>query len=188
MQFTLDTVRHLAHLLRESGLHEIEVEDIDQRSGEPFRLALKRDASAITPKSAPSAATSASAPAASSAATNTTGASASEAGDAANRSGADSNRTTAASDAASIALALAETAGAPAVTTVTATAVGLFLRPTPPINEGDIVSAKQIVAVVESLKIPNEIAAGIAGRVVEFLVEEGHGVEYGQPLLTIAPQ
>jgi biotin carboxyl carrier protein len=37
------------------------------------------------------------------------------------------------------------------------------------------------------LKIPNEIAAPLSGRVEAVLVEDGQGIEYGQTLLTIMP-
>jgi acetyl-CoA carboxylase biotin carboxyl carrier protein len=69
---------------------------------------------------------------------------------------------------------------------VTASAVGVFRRS--PLQAGEFVKRKQTVAVVESLKIPNEIAAPQDGRIVEFLIEDGHGVEYGQPLLVIMPE
>ena len=36
--------------------------------------------------------------------------------------------------------------------------------------------------------MPNEIGALVHGEVVEILVEEGQGVEYGQPLLVLRPQ
>jgi biotin carboxyl carrier protein len=37
------------------------------------------------------------------------------------------------------------------------------------------------------MKLMNEIESRVAGRVVRVLVENGHGVEYGQPLFFIEP-
>ena len=72
--------------------------------------------------------------------------------------------------------------------TVTAPVVGFFRHAAKPVGEGTVVRAGQTVGVVESLKVPNEVAAPVAGRVVELLVEEGQGVEYHQPLLVIEPE
>jgi acetyl-CoA carboxylase biotin carboxyl carrier protein len=38
------------------------------------------------------------------------------------------------------------------------------------------------------MKLMNEIEAKVAGRVAKILVENGHGVEYGQPLFLIEPE
>jgi acetyl-CoA carboxylase biotin carboxyl carrier protein len=76
----------------------------------------------------------------------------------------------------------------PAGVTITSTAVGLFRQSSPPLQVGDTVKNRQVVAIVESLKIPNEITTRVAGRIVEVLATEGQGVEYGQPLLVIVPE
>jgi len=68
---------------------------------------------------------------------------------------------------------------------VTSTAVGVFRAPKPPLVAGDVVRRRQVVAVVESLKIPTEIYAADPARVVEVFVREGQGVEWGQPLLSL---
>ncbi|MDQ3815269.1 MAG: biotin/lipoyl-binding protein [Armatimonadota bacterium] len=71
--------------------------------------------------------------------------------------------------------------------TVTSTAVGIFRNSLPAHHLGEIVAAGQVIGIVESLKIPNEITAPVEGRVIEVLVEEGQGVEYGQPLVSLEP-
>jgi acetyl-CoA carboxylase biotin carboxyl carrier protein len=57
----------------------------------------------------------------------------------------------------------------------------------PFIKVGDIVAAGQTVCIVEAMKLMNEIEADIAGEVVRVLVENGHPVEYGEPLFAIRP-
>lgn len=81
----------------------------------------------------------------------------------------------------------AQQAYVPPVLTVTSSAVGVFRAPRPALQRGDIVRRRQVVAVVESLKIPTEIFASEPATVVEVFVTEGQGVEWGQPLLTLAP-
>lgn len=71
--------------------------------------------------------------------------------------------------------------------TVSATAVGMFRRSQPPLKIGDSVILGQVVGIVESLKIPNEVIAPVAGEVTEILAEEGQAVEYGQSLFLLGP-
>ena len=75
---------------------------------------------------------------------------------------------------------------------VEAPMVGTFYRASAPtaepyVREGDAVKEGQIVCVIEAMKLMNEIEAKVAGRVAKILVENGHGVEYGQPLFLIEP-
>lgn len=53
------------------------------------------------------------------------------------------------------------------------------------VKVGDRVEAGQAVAVVEAMKMQNELAARSAGRVDEVLVAPGTSVSAGQPLLRI---
>ncbi|MGE3798983.1 MAG: acetyl-CoA carboxylase biotin carboxyl carrier protein subunit, partial [Thermomicrobiales bacterium] len=46
----------------------------------------------------------------------------------------------------------------------------------------------QTVAIIEAMKIMNEIVADHAGKVVEILVRNAEAVEYGQPLFRLAPE
>ena len=72
-------------------------------------------------------------------------------------------------------------------TDVLAPCVGVFRAPKKPLSPGDEVTARQLVGVVESLRVPNEIYAPFDGRVVELCVVEGQGVEWGQILLVLEP-
>jgi biotin carboxyl carrier protein len=50
---------------------------------------------------------------------------------------------------------------------------------------GDVVSARQGVAVVEAMKMENELKAPRAGTVLDVFVREGASVESGAPLMLI---
>nr|AKQ03037.1 pyruvate carboxylase subunit B, oxaloacetate decarboxylase, alpha subunit [uncultured bacterium Rifle_16ft_4_minimus_37862] len=70
--------------------------------------------------------------------------------------------------------------------------VGTFYRAPSPnvepyVQEGDVVKEGQILCIIEAMKLMNEIESKAAGRIVKILVENGHGVEYGQPLFLIEP-
>src|SRR5204863_435128 len=55
------------------------------------------------------------------------------------------------------------------------------------LNEGDIVKEGQILCIIEAMKLMNEIESKASGRIVKIFVENGHAVEYGQPLFLIDP-
>lgn len=74
----------------------------------------------------------------------------------------------------------------PETITVTATAVGLFRAA--PVRVGDAVRMGQVLGSVESLKVPNDVAAPAAGQITEILVEDGQGVEFGQPLVALVAE
>ena len=50
---------------------------------------------------------------------------------------------------------------------------------------GDHVGPETTVCIVEAMKVFNEIPAGVAGKIVAVLVENGEPVEYGQPLFKV---
>ena len=52
---------------------------------------------------------------------------------------------------------------------------------------GDQVEAKQVICIIESMKLMNEIEAEASGVIMAKHVENGRPVEYGQSLFTIAP-
>jgi acetyl-CoA carboxylase biotin carboxyl carrier protein len=88
---------------------------------------------------------------------------------------------------------LVSDAVSPALVTVEAPMVGTFYRASSPtaepyVQEGDAVKEGQVLCIIEAMKLMNEIEAKIAGRVARILVENGHAVEYGQPLFLIDPQ
>ena len=72
--------------------------------------------------------------------------------------------------------------------TILAPVVGFFRHAAKPVGEGTFVRLGQTVGVVESLRVPNEVAAPVAGRVLELLVQDGQGVEFHQPLFVIEPE
>jgi acetyl-CoA carboxylase biotin carboxyl carrier protein len=57
----------------------------------------------------------------------------------------------------------------------------------PFIRVGDRVEPKQVLCIIESMKLMNEIEAEIAGVVVAKHVENGRPVEYGELLFTLRP-
>jgi acetyl-CoA carboxylase biotin carboxyl carrier protein len=80
----------------------------------------------------------------------------------------------------------------PNMVTVEAPMVGTFYRASAPtaepyVREGDVVKEGQIVCIIEAMKLMNEIETKAAGLVSKILVENGHAVEYGQPLFLIEP-
>lgn len=54
------------------------------------------------------------------------------------------------------------------------------------VKVGDGVEKGQVLAIVEAMKLMNEIESDFAGTVTEILVENGQPVEYGQPLFVIS--
>lgn len=55
----------------------------------------------------------------------------------------------------------------------------------PYVAVGDTVKKGQTVAIVEAMKLMNDIESDFDGTVAEILVENGEMVEYGQPLFRI---
>lgn len=56
----------------------------------------------------------------------------------------------------------------------------------PFVSVGDQVKKGQTLAIVEAMKLMNEIESEYDGTIAEVLVENGEAVEYGQPLFRIA--
>ncbi|HEY3940143.1 MAG TPA: acetyl-CoA carboxylase biotin carboxyl carrier protein [Bryobacteraceae bacterium] len=57
----------------------------------------------------------------------------------------------------------------------------------PFVKNGDRVEPKQVICIIESMKLMNEIEAEVAGIVIAKHVENGRPVEYGESLFTIRP-
>ena len=55
----------------------------------------------------------------------------------------------------------------------------------PFVSVGDQVKKGQTLAIVEAMKLMNEIESDFDGKVAEIYVENGQAVEYGQPLFQI---
>ena len=73
---------------------------------------------------------------------------------------------------------------------VTAPLVGTFYAAPaedeePFVKVGERVEKGQIVAIIEAMKLMNEIESDFAGTVTEVFVENGQSVEYGQPLFAV---
>ena len=62
--------------------------------------------------------------------------------------------------------------------------VGTFCRPSPDdpefVKVGDNIKKGDVLCIIEAMKVMNEIQAEESGQIVEILVEDSNGVEYGQ--------
>jgi acetyl-CoA carboxylase biotin carboxyl carrier protein len=70
--------------------------------------------------------------------------------------------------------------------------VGTFYRapnPTAPpyVDTGSRIAVRQVVCIVEAMKLMNEIEADVSGTVEKILVENGKPVEYNQTLFLVRP-
>lgn len=57
----------------------------------------------------------------------------------------------------------------------------------PFVNINDIVHIGQVVALIEAMKVFNEVTAEISGRVVGFVAQNGEVVQKGEKLLLVEP-
>ena len=97
--------------------------------------------------------------------------------------------------AAPVQIAVTPAAAAPVEEKVTGHAlkspmVGTFYRSASPGSEafvqvGQSVSVGQTLCIIEAMKILNQIESDKSGKIKQVLVENGHPVEYGQPLFII---
>ncbi|MCX6344661.1 MAG: hypothetical protein NT018_06270 [Armatimonadetes bacterium] len=67
---------------------------------------------------------------------------------------------------------------------VLALRVGIF-HSTSALNVGETITSEQVVGVIESMKLLNDVVSNLSGVVSEVLVEDGTPVEYGQPLCKV---
>jgi acetyl-CoA carboxylase biotin carboxyl carrier protein len=58
----------------------------------------------------------------------------------------------------------------------------------PFVRVGDTVEPGQVLCIIESMKLMNEIESEIAGTIVAKLVENGRPVEYGEAMFAIRPR
>ena len=70
--------------------------------------------------------------------------------------------------------------------------VGTFYEAAAPgappfVKVGDSVQTGQVLCIIESMKLMNEIEAEVSGAIVGKFVENGHAVEYGEALFAIRP-
>jgi acetyl-CoA carboxylase biotin carboxyl carrier protein len=64
--------------------------------------------------------------------------------------------------------------------------VGIFRPARTPIRAGDSIREGQVVGMIESMKLMNDIRSEQSGVVTEVLAEDGMPVEYGQPLFKMS--
>ena len=81
----------------------------------------------------------------------------------------------------------------PSDTLIKSPIVGTYYdAPTPDaapfVKVGDTVEPGQVLCIIESMKLMNEIEAEMAGILVHKLVENGRPVEYGEALFAIRPR
>jgi acetyl-CoA carboxylase biotin carboxyl carrier protein len=77
-------------------------------------------------------------------------------------------------------------------TKVIAPLVGTFYRSPSPgakvfVEEGDVVDAGQTVAIVEAMKLMNQVTAEQGGKVAEIVAKDGDWVEFEQVLMYLEP-
>lgn len=157
MQYSISVVRDLALLLEQSGLHEISFSTPGE-SEMPLKIVVRaapKPARRVSPTIV-----------------------------AEEVSGESSVAIEVQKTAIDEASELLETVFTPLAIPVTATAVGLFSL-APALEIGARVKKNQVVAFVESMKIPTEVRAPQNGVLQEVFVENGQGVEWGQSLLSI---
>ena len=58
----------------------------------------------------------------------------------------------------------------------------------PFVKVGDTVEQGQVLCIIESMKLMNEIEAEVAGTIVAKLMENGRPVEYGEALFSVKPR
>jgi acetyl-CoA carboxylase biotin carboxyl carrier protein len=80
----------------------------------------------------------------------------------------------------------------PSLVAIKSPIVGTFYEAPSPgappfVKVGDIVQVGQVVCIIESMKLMNEIEAEVGGVVVSKLVANAQPVEYGEALLAIRP-
>lgn len=166
MQISLDDIRAVARLLQDHNLSEISVESTTNPT-QPCRLAVRRAlpaasglvTTALQPLTMPTA-------------------------QALNGDVPVATR----QDEMELTTAQLEVSSEDATISITATAVGVFRTATPTLQEGDSVRVGQVIGSVESLKVPNDVQAPAAGTILKVFVAEGQGIEYGQILMTLAPE
>jgi len=78
----------------------------------------------------------------------------------------------------------------PAEKSVTAPLTGLFYRAPSPqappfVQVGSVISAGDVVGLIEAMKLFNEIRSPLAGRVKRILIESGQLVRAHQPILEL---
>ncbi len=69
---------------------------------------------------------------------------------------------------------------------------GVFYRSPSPsappfVKEGDVVTSDKPLCIIEAMKVLNEINAGVSGKILKIVVENGKPVQTGQTLFFVEP-
>lgn len=91
----------------------------------------------------------------------------------------------ASTEEAAPAMAEAEQPTTPQTLWINSPMVGIFYPSTPPVEVGATVAVGDVVGLIESMKLMNDVRAEVAGVVQEVVIEPAHAVEYGQPLFAL---
>ena len=165
---TTDEIRELIKLLTETGVAELEVQRGENRvrirrafPGEGQEIVVPPDAGAASVRSS-------------------------------NPSSSVPAPQHAAARASSPSVQPADMTGDPSLVIVKSPIVGTFYESPSPgappfVRIGDTVEPGEVLCIIESMKLMNEIEAEIAGSVVSKLVASGQPVEYGEALFAIRP-
>jgi acetyl-CoA carboxylase biotin carboxyl carrier protein len=159
---TLEEIRELIKVVTETGVAELEVQRGDSRVR--IRRVLRPQPQSFT---VPAAGLPASVDAAGVTAVNSTAGPAPAAAD-------------------------SESLGDPSLVTVKSPIVGTFYESPSPgapnfVKVGDTVKPGDVICIIESMKLMNEIEAEIAGTLVTKFVNNAQPVEYGEALFAIRP-
>lgn len=80
--------------------------------------------------------------------------------------------------------------GAGNIVEIKAPMVGTFYRAPSPTSDPfvkaqDEIEEDQTICIIEAMKLMNEIKAGLRGKILDVLVENGEAVEFDQPLFKV---
>ncbi|MFZ1995941.1 MAG: acetyl-CoA carboxylase biotin carboxyl carrier protein [Solirubrobacteraceae bacterium] len=83
--------------------------------------------------------------------------------------------------------------GANGLHTIQSPMLGTFYRSEAPgaapfVEVGATVGPETTVCIIEVMKMMNSVPAGVSGRITEICSENGHLVEYGEPLFRVKPE
>jgi len=167
---TLDEIRELIKIVTETGVAELEVQRGDNRVRILRALAPRTQDLAIAAQTVMDTSAPASNPAS---------------------AAAPAMAAPAAATGAATALS-PEAAIDPSLVVVRSPIVGTFYEApspgaTPFVRVGDTVQPGQVLCIIESMKLMNEIEAEMAGVIVSKLVPNAQPVEYGEGLFTVRP-
>ena len=68
---------------------------------------------------------------------------------------------------------------------ITSPMIGILHQNEQPIKVGDVVDKTAVLGQIESMKLYNELVAGVEGQITKVLVADGAAVEFGQNLFEI---